>query len=413
MEMGIETGNGGTAAVAEDERTYEIFEGNMEKLEKKMAHIQNKCGRFGCEFSYEQTGEVFREVRDGKDGTCTLRFVCIRAHGRAVVNGWKFVATVDHTEKGNIFSGPGVTEVPRRYYDAPPVCEHCNSRRCRRHTYIVANVDTGEFKQVGRTCLADFTRGLDAGDVARYMSLFGILEECSAPCAGGGYGHYAYICRKECLMYAAETIRHFGYRKSSCDRSTASRVLDYYNAEHGRITGKTLRAVRAEMDSVGFDLGFGMVSGEVEQALGWIGRQQDDGNYIHNLKVACALDFIPVRNVGLLVSLLPAYHRDVEKERKRDAEECAGRESVHVGNMGERITLEIGTCRCVTSWDTDFGKKYLYRITGEDGNVYTWKTGKSMDEAAVCGKTMKGTVKNHAEFHGVKQTELTRCSIGT
>ena len=46
----------------------------------------------------------------------------------------------------------------------------------------------------------------------------------------------------------------------------------------------------------------------------------------------------------------------------------------------------------------------------ENGNVYTWKTSggiycdESIDEVE-----LKGTVKAHNEYRGVKQTELTRC----
>ena len=51
----------------------------------------------------------------------------------------------------------------------------------------------------------------------------------------------------------------------------------------------------------------------------------------------------------------------------------------------------------------------MYKFTDNDGNVFIWIT--------PCGvetdKTMKltGTVKEHSEFNGVKQTVLTRCKV--
>lgn len=44
--------------------TYKIFEGNLERLEKKLTKISNKCTKYGCDFHYQQVGEVFEEVKD-------------------------------------------------------------------------------------------------------------------------------------------------------------------------------------------------------------------------------------------------------------------------------------------------------------------------------------------------------------
>lgn len=43
---------------------YAIYEGNMERLEKKLTRIFNKCKAYGCDFHYQQTGEVFKELKD-------------------------------------------------------------------------------------------------------------------------------------------------------------------------------------------------------------------------------------------------------------------------------------------------------------------------------------------------------------
>lgn len=45
---------------------YAIYEGNLDRLEKKLKRIFNKCKAYGCDFHYEQTGEEFRELKDEK-----------------------------------------------------------------------------------------------------------------------------------------------------------------------------------------------------------------------------------------------------------------------------------------------------------------------------------------------------------
>lgn len=77
--------------------------------------------------------------------------------------------------------------------------------------------------------------------------------------------------------------------------------------------------------------------------------------------------------------------------------------------MGERVTIKARQARCVTSYETQYGTKRIYKIIGEDGNIYIWKTGKIITESHDIIVT--GTIKDHGEFRGVKQTELTRCFI--
>lgn len=152
---------------------YSILEANMERLEKKLTRIQNKCKKFGCSFTYEKVGEEFKTLKDDRGVEYQAKFILIEAEGKAVLNDWMFVASVQHTEKGNIINSTGCSiEVPERYYTSEPICEHCNSRRARKDTYIVMNQITGEFKQVGKSCLKDFTNGMDAAMISQYYSFF-------------------------------------------------------------------------------------------------------------------------------------------------------------------------------------------------------------------------------------------------
>ncbi len=47
-------------------------------------------------------------------------------------------------------------------------------------------------------------------------------------------------------------------------------------------------------------------------------------------------------------------------------------------------------------------------MVDEAGNIFVWKTGNWIEEESFI---ITGTVKKHEEFHGIKQTELTRCRI--
>lgn len=388
---------------------YAIYEGNLDRLEKKLKRIFNKCKAYGCDFHYEQTGEEFRELKDEKGNKYTARFVLVEAEGTAIINDWEFVAELEHTENGNIITGVAGVEVPERYYTSKPMCEHCNSKRFRKNTYIVRNKQTGEFKQVGKSCLKDFTHGMSAEAVTQYMSLFDTLIEGETPEPGCSYQRY--VNTKEYLSYVAETIRHFGYTRSSDEGiSTAIRALDFYDAAHGRaVTKEYLQDLLDKMRSVNFDIDSDLTVKLVSDALAWVSEQEENSNYIHNLKTACSLEYVK-GNFGLYASLFPAYDRDLERTVKRKAVLDIEQSSEYVGEISDRITVKVQSVKCVTSWETDFGVTHIYKIIGADGNVYTWKTGKYIDDT-VDEMSITGTVKAHTEFRGIKQTELTRCRV--
>lgn len=396
---------------------YSIYEANMDRLEKKLTRIFNKCKQFGCEFSYRQVGEEFRELKDEQGNKYTARFIIVEAEGKAVVNGWKFIASIEHTAKGNIINRIGEIEVPERYYTTDPICEHCNNKRYRKDTYIVMNEETGEFKQVGKSCLNDFTNGLSAEAVAQYISLFNELIQGEVPMGGRGEMYYK---SETILRYVAETIKHFGYvRTQDSGRSTADRSFDYYSIENGScwwMTEKVKKELKKEMEDVSFNSESPDTVQLVANAVAWVMAQDKDNNYMHNLKTVCSLEYVTGRNLGILASLFPTYNRELEyqaekaeQERKRAAERASEANSQHIGNIGDRITVQVQSVVCLTSWETDWGITRVYKIVDENGNVFTWKTSSFIAEDEV--KTIKGTVKEHKEFRGIKQTEITRCKV--
>lgn len=387
---------------------YLIHESNIERLERKVKAVSNKCKKYGCDFHYQVVGEEFKEVNvEGRNQVA--RFVVVEAEGKAIVNGWEFVAKVQHTDNGNIITGVGI-EVPEKYYTSKPVCEHCNSKRTRKYTYIVRNTETGEFKQVGKSCLKDFVGGYDIGWIAQYISMFEELIVGEAPMPGSSYK--AYIETEEYLRYAAETIKHFGFHKADTgEYSTLCKALTYYNVDHGNLTGKMAEPYREEMAKVNFDANSEYAKQVVAEAIQWITGRDEQNNYYHNLKVAVANQYIVGNVYGILASLIAAYNKAMEIKAKREKAVEAEINSQYVGELKQRITATIKSIKCVTSWDTDFGYTYVYKIIGQDGNTYTWKTGKGVDEEQAIGHPITGTVKAHTEFRGIKQTELTRCKI--
>lgn len=394
---------------------YSIFEGNMERLEKKMIRIQNKCRKYGCDFVFKTVGEEYRDVEDEHGNMVTTRFIIIEAEGVAKVNGWRFIAQIDSTPNGNIINKAVDVEIPERYYNCEPTCEHCNRKRHRKSVYIVQNIETGEFKMVGKSCLKDFTNGMDAEAVASYTSMFEELIQGETP-MDGCYIEKRYNTQ-EYLRYIAETIRHFGYVKTAkVGQSTKDKAADYFGYYHGWFNSVFDKAIREKIEKEIKEYGINADRPEnfeeVKEALEWLDSQNEDNNYIHNLKVACSLDYISYKHFGIVASLFPTFNKDLEKQAEIKAQKEVDAKSEHQGKVGDRIEVTVADIRIVTGWSTQFGYTYIYKITDDKGNIYTWKTQKYFNEDKYDSiKTIKGTVKEHNEFRGIKQTELTRCKV--
>ena len=89
--------------------------------------------------------------------------------------------------------------------------------------------------------------------------------------------------------------------------------------------------------------------------------------------------------------------------------------SDHYGNAGDKIEMTL-TLNHIAWFENSFrpwehNTTYIYNMTDDNGNVFVWKTSKGMDIAKGTKVSVKGTIKEHNEYAGVKQTVLTRCSI--
>ena len=400
--------------------TFFIHESNLERLEKKLTSIQNKCNKYQFSFTYRQVGEEFRTITDEESGKeYTARYVVVEVEGEVKHNGWEFIAVLDHHETGNVIRAYKTDiEVPERYRTCGPTCEHCNKIRSRKDTYIIHNVETDEFKQVGRNCLQEFTNGLDAEQVAAFMQCFEEMEK--------GYGYYgshyeSYMELDEVLRYAFECVKHFGYEKAYDDygdpnpQSTRRRVSSYMNVHRlGWYSYKEIEQIEAEMNEVGFNADSEYAVNVTKEALAWIAANEDTNQYISNLKVICSDDYIKAKDFGIAVSLPAAYNRYLAnkkyEEKKAAQQSKEASTSEYQGEVGQRLIFVPTDVTCLTTIESYYGTTWLYKITDENDNVYIWYASSPIKEDTEINK-LAGTVKQHSEYDGVKQTVLTRCKV--
>ena len=93
------------------------------------------------------------------------------------------------------------------------------------------------------------------------------------------------------------------------------------------------------------------------------------------------------------------------------------------GSIGQRITIRATLSISLVIEGGMYGDTWIHILKDANGNVYKWKTNgpigfeidsitwKQIEEHNKEEFTIKGTVKEHAEYKGVKQTVLTRCKV--
>ena len=89
-------------------------------------------------------------------------------------------------------------------------------------------------------------------------------------------------------------------------------------------------------------------------------------------------------------------------------------ESAYVGAEGEKVELTLQLVK-VGGYESSFGGRTVniavYTFEDEHHNKLVWKTQKGI-EGEICDFfKVKGTVKEHSEYLGEKQTVLTRCKV--
>ena len=384
---------------------FKIYEGNIDRLEQKITRIRNKCNRYGCDFYYARVGEEYVEDVDENKNKFFKKFILVEAEGTAKINGWEFVGTIEHLVGGhNIIRNTTNLEVPERYLTTECICEHCNSKRSRKDTYLVHNIETNEFKQVGSSCLCDFTGGLSAEMAASYLALFDELAEGEAPYSTATITQYTDL--HEIIAATIVAVDEFGYVKSDPfqgDNQTKIRVRNYLNntaKDRPQNFSELMEAAGPEADTI----------------IDYYKNIEIEGynDYLQNLKTFATAGVAAARDYGYVVSMVPSYRRDVERreitKKREEAHKLEAAHSEYYGEIGQKVKLHFNNCTLVTTSDSQFGTSYLYKFIDEAGRIFTWWTSNIVYKAAT-DIVVSGTIKAHTEFRDVKQTELTRCRV--
>lgn len=389
---------------------YLIPTENMESFEKKIARIRRKAERAKVDFSYKRLEPIQKETDlPGVTVECVPVMVECKIH----YENWVVIAVLEHQSYGNLVHlvegewRPGKElKLPEKYKTAQSYCDHCNTMRARNKTVVLYNTETKEFKQVGTTCLKEYTSGIDADMIAAF-------EECTKePTEFMGFTSHSkwYVDMKNFLSGVVAASSLYGY----ISKSKAREINENNNKTIVEATcDLTIRLMSSK--NVEEDWKNIYKSDDtntfVEEALEWIKNMDAEScSYFDNLKVVCSAELVELKNIGYAASLIASYKNHLKAEKKKKEAEKQNEMYHYYRNVDDKISLQ-GNLACVANYDTQFGTMYVYKMI-QSSCIFVWKTSKylgiddSGKEAMITGK-----IKEQSEFRGVRQNILTRCKV--
>lgn len=383
-------------------KTYTIPTAILNDLVKKLGKLKTKAASFNQTIDWT-VSEPFQKKQDIYDVdftvippvkhklySCYVEAVDITIECSILKHeGWHVVAKLEYLAEGInlVHKYDDFAEDLTRYINAPLDCIHCKTKRYRKQAYLVTKDNF--ILMVGKSCLKEYT-GIDPSAILLKESLDNIVMLDKDVWLD--YARRENIAKhsfetSKIVALACEIYSQHGYRKAEEHNSNKTKLtnLIYSNFE-----------VSIESQKM------------AEQVLKYF-RDINNTPFICNLKSISQKEYVSFNTFGFIAYMPIAYNKALEYEQKmKDNPE---NNSAWVGSIKERIDVNISSHSIITSYLSEYGWIYIYKIMDYKGNIFIWKTSK---ENVITGLgVLTGTVKEHSEYKNIKQTVLTRCKYQT
>jgi len=392
--------------------TYEIPEPNFAAFKVTIEALAKRATRLKlAPVGFQEVDTFLRSMKDGAEGSQgrSVRVRRVEVFGaRPVVAGWRFCGKLEHIPETDDVLVKELNEgdVPVHYRTCEANCDHCKTDRNRRDTFVIRHIKTGEYKQIGRSCLGDFFGGMAPEAVAR---MFELVQECRD--AFRDFEDYdedrdlspksMYYAPVEILALSACAIREGGGYISAREADALMRMS----------TGQLVRTnLTVSAKKLSADERLTVIDVDRRKAgdvLAWLQSASlaaMNDTYFYNLRTLAHTAGVGYRNIGLFASAVVAYDR----EQSRSLEKDAAVVSQYVGTVGEKIELVVTLTGTSLIPGFQYGDKLLHRFLDTDGNALVWFCSGHSEMMPGERYHIKGTVKKQEIYREVQQTTLER-----
>lgn len=391
--------------------TYVTTKVKFEDMKKALNRVFKKMTAIGATYKFELIREFVRTVpvyaidyeNQTKYNTHNdVNVECVEFElefDKYIIGNYRVGAVVEKTLEDNVNAVYTIDNTVNfgQYMTGPLRCDHCKRNHNRVKTVVLIDNVTGEHKMVGKGCLKDFV-GIEVENFAKYIQDIEeiVLGDEELLIYDTELSRYKIVIDVvEYLAYCIKTITEMGYTKEV--KEIAIREM-----KKGKIEERFIEAAKKTIEF--FE--------ELE-----IGEFDTFENNVKNFVTGK----IPVTNAnGFVAYAYVLMEKIIQKRAEEEAKNVEKAKSNFFGEIGKKITV-TGKGSVVTSWQTQWGWTTIYKFVDANNNVFIWKTGNDIIENDKNGDsvyiadmetiTITGTVKEHNEYNGEKQTVLTRCKV--
>jgi len=385
--------------------TFEIPAINFSNFEKDFIKLQKKGAKLGVTVQYTVTGSVEKPV-PGKDEKMTYAVVEVSGD-RPKINGYEFVATIEHTEHGNIVGCSGAehaVKVTEELRFCESHCAHCKTKRYRKYTYALLKEGTEEYIIVGKQCLRDFLGHIDPkmlANIHTWLKTFEESKDYGDIKMWGGNAENWFV--QDYLVTVAQlTINHgfvTGKQAQILDKATtADLAANIMNSSN---------KIKLEITEQAKDL--------AARAYEWAFNLQAKTAFEQNMYIYARKHTMYASGSGVIAYIVPAYLKSVGQDVEAKAEEKAPKKpSEFQGIVGQRKNFKGLRVKKAISLESMYDQT-LYILEDSDGNAFKWiKSNGGLDPEAELEIT--ATVKAHDTYkdrqsNETRQTVITRGKV--
>lgn len=375
---------------------YEKFDKKIEKLNKKALKLNLE------KIKIEILGTEMYEMKNGLSVPCYK--IEIIQNNQIIINGYEFMGKLERNI-GDTFIYKGAEGVPASYKSIK-TCQHCNTNRFRKYLYVLKN-DKSEFITVGKSCLNDFVGHKDAETIIQYYQCvedsFKVtnddmfiedfeIDDTYIP------GVYSV---DDVIRASIVSIKEYGYSRSSEEGITTKD--DVYSILH-RKNKECERLFRKSKE---------IPNKEVEDIKDFINNMDSNSDYIENLKLLISDGYVKENMLGYIVSIPYTVNKRKSEILKESIESDIKSKSDYIGEIGDKIESQVTFYKQtqynrVSNYTGKYETVYNYMFLDENNNCILWNTTAVKDFDIGDKINLKGKIKSHKEYNGMKQTYVTR-----
>lgn len=407
-----------------------VLNSRLREAEKALSKLIKRANRTkNTNIEYKVLPEILEEKRTicvkeyNADGRLEDRILDKKVEVRVLevtgaaptMEGYRFIGKVETLEDGDILvsSVDDNSVVDNKFYDNPNTsCQHCNTNRKRNDVYIVQNEKTLEQIQVGKTCLRDFL-GID--DPSSVLSKYNFIaqlrgfeedEDAWIQKSDNGFNQSLHhVVQTTLYVLTEEKYKTVREAEEEGVAPTSFTVLNSLNTSWW-CDGDNPTEEEEQL--------WREVNKKSKLIINWFRNELDPQNdFEQKLKTLYSKDVVYKEHHMGVVCYGIVFWKKAMAKKLEDAKKA---NSNFVGEPKKRLKgLQLDYKGSFYMGTSNYGyypeKIYLHKFADAEDNVYVWKTTNGCVDQDLGSKkvVLDGTVKEHKEFNGEKQTVLTRC----